>query len=218
MNPRAVLWDMDGTLIDSAEAHFEAWHEILAPCGYDLTPENFNKFFGRRNDAILHGYLGDDLPDDRMEELSLEKENIYRRIVRRDGARFLPGVLDWLAHLKQQGWRQAVATSAPRLNVDVVLEGSPLGDIFSAVVSAEDVKISKPNPEVFLTAAQKLGVPPDRCIVVEDAPAGIEAARRAGMPSVGICIMHPELPADVRVKSLEEIGYDVFERLIANGL
>ena len=111
-------------------------------------------------------------------------------------------------------WRQAIASSAPRENVDVVLAIIGLAGFFQAIVSAEDVTLGKPDPQVFLAAASRLGSTPSHSIVVEDAPAGIEAARRAGMPSIGVRRNGSPLPADLAVSSLADLPADAFSRLI----
>jgi beta-phosphoglucomutase family hydrolase len=212
--PKAVLWDMDGTLIDSASVHFQAWKDTLAEADYELDQENFAAYFGRRNDDIIRAYLGARATPERMERISRDKEVRYRAWVRRDGIALLPGVHRWLKRLHADGWRQAIASSAPRLNVEAVLGVAGVAEYFSAIVAAEDVTISKPDPEVYVLAAARLGAPPSRCVVVEDAPAGIEGARRAGMRSVGICALH-DLAADRAVHSMEELEDEAFDRLLA---
>lgn len=211
---KAVLWDMDGTLIDSATTHFQAWKETLAVDGFELNNDNFAAYFGRRNDDIIRAYLGEGVDPNRMERISLDKEVRYRAWIRRDGMSLLPGVHRWLKRLRDAGWKQAVASSAPRLNVEAGLEVTQLANYFDTLVTAEDVVVAKPDPAVYLLAAERLGAAPDRCVVVEDAPAGIEGARRAGMKSVGICVLH-KLSADRAVRSMEELEDDAFERLLA---
>ena len=116
--------------------------------------------------------------------------------------------------LHKYGWRQAIASAAPRANIDAVLEALSANHIFKCIVSAEDVHWGKPDPEVYLLAASRVGVPAERCIVVEDASAGIEGARRAGMLSVGVSHKGKDLHADVVVESLEQLEPDAFERLL----
>jgi beta-phosphoglucomutase-like phosphatase (HAD superfamily) len=134
--------------------------------------------------------------------------------VRRNGISPLPGVADWLHRLHQEGWLQAVASAAPRANIDAVLEALSATHIFQVIVSAEDVHRGKPDPEVYLTAAARVGVAPKRCIVVEDAVAGVEGARRAGMKSIGVRRDGKELPADIVVQSLDLLEPDAFEKLL----
>jgi len=213
-SPGAVLWDLDGTLVDSGEHHFEAWQQIAAGLGHPLDREAFAHSFGKRNDTILRGMLGNGVSAADIQRIGDEKEELYRRLVRERGLSLLPGAQHWLQRLKAAGWRQAVASSAPRGNVDAVLPLLGLDRFFDAVVSAEDVTAGKPDPAIFLAAAQRVGVRPVDCIVVEDAPAGLLGARRAGMRTVGVLSSHFDgLDADIVVPSLTALAPDVFDRL-----
>ena len=212
--PRAVLWDMDGTLLHSAEYHWLAWRESLATEGYDLAYEQFVASFGQRNDTILRGFFGDDFPMSEVERIGAAKEARYRALVHERGITLLPGVGRWLKRLKADGWRQAVASAAPLLNIEAILAALDIAAYFDALVSAEDVQRGKPDPQVFLLAAERLGVSPARCIVVEDAPAGIAGAHRGGMRAIGVRTSHPDLQADIAVATLDELSDDAFERLL----
>lgn len=214
---RAVLWDMDGTLIDSAEYHWLAWQETMRHEGTPITHADFMGTFGQRNDVVLRGYFGDDFPPDEIDRIADFKEAEYRRLLRAGGIAFLPGARGWIARLHAAGWRQAIASSAPRANVETVIEVLAADDLFDALVCGEDVTRGKPDPQVFLTAAAALGVRPDRCIVVEDAPAGVEAARRAGMPAVGVLTSHAFLTADLVVASLTDLPDGAFDGLLDGG-
>jgi beta-phosphoglucomutase len=211
---RAVLWDVDGTLLDSAAYHWQAWHDTLALEGFPLTWEQFASSFGQRNDAVLRAYFGADFPLSEVDRIADAKENRYRELMREGGVTLLPGVGHWLRQLHAEGWRQAVASSAPRLNVITILEALDIGRYFDAIVSAEDVQRGKPDPQVFLTAAAKVGVSPEHCIVVEDAPAGIEGARRAGMRTIGVLSTQVQLDADVVVGTLADLPADAFSGLL----
>lgn len=202
----AVLWDMDGTLVDSAGFHWQSWRETMAAEGVTITHEQFMETFGQRNDAIIPRWLGPDVSPTRIQAVGDAKEELYRKLVRQNGIQPLPGAAEWVKNLSREGWPQALASSAPRANVGVVLEVTGLASFFQAIVSAEDVTHGKPDPQVFLTAASRLGMPATRCIVVEDATAGIEAARRAGMRSI-----------DVRVRPLKDLPLDAFRSLLAIG-
>jgi len=210
---KSVLWDLDGTLIDSEQYHWFAWRDTMAAQGVPLTHEAFLKTFGLRNDAIIPQWIPDATPA-RIDEIGRTKEQLYRRLVREGSLDPLPGVRHWTAELARAGWLQAIASSAPRENVDAVLAVIGLASCFQAIVSAEDVTLGKPDPQVFLTAAARLGSPPSRSIVVEDAPAGVEAAHRAGMPSIGVRRNGSPLPADLAVSSLADLPPDAFIRLI----
>jgi HAD superfamily hydrolase (TIGR01509 family) len=212
-----VIWDLDGTLIDSAGLHWIAWHDTLEGAGRSVTPEDFASSFGKRNDEILRDLFGQGIEADWIERVSEAKEQAYRRLLRERGLELLPGALSWFERLRAAGWRQALASSAPQPNIDAVFESlAALGRYLDLVVSADEVGRGKPDPAVFLEAARRLALPPGRCIVVEDAPAGIEGARRAGMRSIGVLSSHhPRLEADVVVPSLEALAEDAFEALLA---
>ena len=210
---RSVLWDLGGTLIDSEQYHWLAWRDTMAAHGITLTHEQFLKTFGLRNDAIIPQWIPDASPE-RVDQIAREKEQLYRRLVREGGLDPLPGARHWTEQLAREGWRQAIASSAPRENIDAVLTVIGLASFFQAIVSAEDVTLGKPDPQVFLTAAARLGSAPAHSIVVEDAPAGIEAARRAGMPNIGVRRNGSPLGADLAVSSLADLPRDAFSRLI----
>ena len=211
---RAVLWDMDGTLIDSEEFHWVSWRNALAMEGITITHEQFLSSFGQRDDSIVPQWLGAAATPERIERIANTKEELYRHLVRRDGISPLPGVARWIHQLHEDGWLQAIASAAPRANIDVVLEALSATHIFQAIVSAEDVHRGKPDPEVYFIAAARLEVPPERCIVVDDAVAGVQGARSAGMKSIGISRNGKKLPADIVVQSLDLLIEDAFETLL----
>jgi beta-phosphoglucomutase len=210
---RAVLWDLDGTLVDSEEFHWRSWRDTMRPEGVELTYAQFLASFGQRNDRIVPGWLGRDVDAARMRRIGEDKETEYRRLAEAHGLTPLPGAREWLTALSADGWKQSIASSAPRVNVDMMLRVAGLEGYFDAIVAADDVTIGKPDPQVFLKAAEKLDVPPSRCIVVEDARAGVEGAKRAGMRSVGVT-KNGQLEADVFVRSLADLPPDAFDRLL----
>jgi HAD superfamily hydrolase (TIGR01509 family) len=151
--------------------------------------------------------------------VSEAKEQAYRLLLRERGLEPAPGALEWLSRLRDGGWKQALASSAPWPNIDAVFEALALGRYLNAVVSADEVGRGKPDPAVFLEAARRLDLPPGRCVVVEDAPAGLEAARRAGMTCVGVLSSHhPALEADLVVPSLDRLPADAFSDLLSGRL
>jgi len=213
MSHKAVLWDLDGTLVDSEEFHWLSWRDTLRPEGVELTYAQFLASFGQRNDRILPAWLGPDVDAARIQRIGEDKEAEYRRLAEVHGLTALPGAVEWLATLRAAGWKQSIASSAPRVNVDMMLRVAGLEGYLDAIVSADEVTVGKPDPQVFLRAAEKLDVPPSRCVVVEDAEAGIEGARRAGMRSVGVT-RNGHLPADLFVRSLADLPPDAFDRLL----
>lgn len=212
--PRAVLWDMDGTIVDSADYHSEAWREVMAPRGVELTDEMFRSTFGQRNDTILRIWMGESISAGDIQEISDAKEARYRAIVAERGIVLLPGIARRVAQLRAQGWRQAIASAAPRANVEAIIAALDLATVIDGYTGAEDVRHGKPDPEVFLRAAGLLDAAPARCVVVEDAPAGVEAARRAGMRVIGVGVNHPRLPADRVAQSLDDLPESLFEELV----
>ena len=207
-----VLWDMDGTLVDSEEYHWLSWRDAMAAEGSPITHADFLATFGWRNDAILPRFLGDRATPAEIERPSGRKEEHYRRLVRAGGLSPLPGAAEWVSRLRTEGWKQSVASSAPRRNVEVILEVTDLR--FDTIVGAEDVVNGKPAPDVFLAAAAELNVDPSRCIVVEDADAGVEAGKRAGMRTIGISRNGKAKAADIVVSSLVDLPSDAFYRLL----
>lgn len=215
MQQCAVIWDLDGTLIDSVAYHWQAWRVVMEAEQFVYTHADFVADFGKRNDEILRLRFDPALSDAEVARIALAKEEHYRQFLRTGGLELLPGCADWLAQLQADGWLQALGTSAPRGNVEAVFDALPIAQYFGAVMSSEQVKQGKPAPDVFLAAAEQLGVPPARCIVVEDAPAGIEAAQRAGMKALGVLTTHPALTGDWVVSSLADLPRDFFAKQLA---
>jgi len=178
-----VIFDMDGVLVDSYRAHFESWNRMARAHGLAMTDSQFAATFGRTTREIIKTLWGDKVADEDVPAMDDEKEAAYRDILRESFPE-MPGATALLLALHQAGFALAIGSSGPPQNVAVVRECLP--PVFDAVVTAVDVTHGKPHPEVFLKAARKLGLRPIRCAVVEDAPAGIEAARRAGMTAVAL--------------------------------
>lgn len=186
---RGFIFDWDGVVIDSSRAHEESWESLAREMGRTLPEGFFIRTFGMRNQQIIPEWLGvQDAAE--VRRLGDRKEELYRDILRRDGIQALPGVTDLLRALKQAGIPRVVGSSTPRKNIDVVMETTGLTGWFDAIVSAEDVTRGKPEPDVFLQAAAKIGRTPEECVVIEDAHVGIEAARRAGMRVIAVATTH----------------------------
>lgn len=187
---RGAIWDLDGVLVDTADLHRRAWAALAEESGLVFTDEDFRRTFGLRNPEIIATVFGQALPPERVQALGDRKEELFRSLAR-GHIRPLPGALELLEGLARAGVRQALATSTPRANVHLVLEELGLEDRFDAVVCAEDVRAGKPDPEGFLLAARRLGVDPRHCVVLEDAVAGAQAARAAGMGCVAVAGQRP---------------------------
>ncbi len=204
--PRAFLWDMDGVIVDSAAPHYQSWRETLAAHGATFTEEQFTSYFGMRNDHIIREVLGS-LPELEVNAISKEKGQRYRDLAC-GKAKTFPGVMQLLGIMKKGNYPLALGTSAPPENVEAVSAQLGLSDYFDIIVCGEDVKESKPDPAIFLLAAEKLGVEPWQCVVFEDSPHGVAAAKRGGMKCVAVTNSHPAealQAADRVVSSLEQV-------------
>lgn len=210
--PYAVIWDVDGTLVDTAELHYQAWVELARQLDRPFDRAGFAATFGRRNPEVIHQLFGPHYTDAEVEDLGFRKEELYRNAARR-GVSLLPGVRELLTALEAAGFRQAIGSSAPRHNLDLILDLTDTRRFFAAVVSMEDTQRGKPDPQVFQTAADRLGVAPARCLVLEDAVAGVQAARAGGMRCIAVRFVghHPaealtRAGADLVVPSLEQVS------------
>ena len=208
MRSWGAIFDWDGVIIDSSGYHERSWAILADEEGLSLPEGHFKRSFGMRNETAIPHVLGWTSDPREISRLADRKEEIYRELIAERGILPLPGVTEWLAALRGAGVPCAVASSTPRLNIEVVLERIGLEDRFSAILAAEDVERGKPDPQVFLLAAQRIAVPPRRCVVFEDAHVGIEAARAAGMKVVGVSTTHRAQSlrgADRVVQRLDEL-------------
>ena len=182
---RAVIFDVDGVLVDSYAGHFESWRVILEENGLELTEDDFAHTFGRTSREIITKFWGDGVDAARSRAIDDRKEALYRDIVRKDFPA-MAGAVELIDALAAAGFALGVGSSAPPENVELSLDCLGRRDAFSAVVTGRDVTRGKPDPQVFLLAAERLGVAPARCAVIEDAPAGIQAAEAAGAASIAL--------------------------------
>ena len=215
---RGVIWDMDGVLADTGELHYLSWTQVLPEFGVPFSWEVFQSTFGMNNAGIL-ALLFERTPDPKLvAEISGRKEAAFRRAVVAAPGRVpvLPGVRDWLERLSAAGFRQAIASSAPRANIETLVDELELRAFFDALVSGVDLP-GKPDPATFLAAARAIGVAAGRCAVVEDAVHGVEGARRAGMKCIAVTTTNPAAAlaaADLIVDRLDALPLDAFERLL----
>ncbi|CAA9430682.1 MAG: Beta-phosphoglucomutase [uncultured Pyrinomonadaceae bacterium] len=180
---------MDGTLVDNMRFHGAAWQKMLAENGVETDASEFLvKTAGKTNREIIPHFFKD-ATEERLLELGLRKETIYRELFLSE-RRAIHGAIEFLEASKKLGVKMAVATAAPVANMEFVLDGLDLRRFFDAITTAADVSNGKPNPEVFLKSAEKLGIEPKHCLVFEDAVNGFAAAHRAGMKSVGIATVN----------------------------
>ena len=244
-NGYGILWDLDGTLVDTAELHFAAWSALAREIGQPFSRADFQATFGQRNPEIIQqlygqrfspgtlaslspparkiiGQLyGERFSPEEIAELGHRKEELYRAAARQQGVKLLPGAKSLLQELAAAGYQQAIGSSAPRENLDLILGLTQIEPFFRIQVSAEDTQRGKPDPQVFLVAAERLRISPARCLVMEDAPAGVQAAKNGGMKCIGVTFVghHPETTlkdagADLVVKSLEQVSADIIGRIL----
>ncbi|MBI2830698.1 MAG: HAD family phosphatase [Chloroflexi bacterium] len=215
---KAVIWDMDGVIVDSFDQHFQAWQTVFRRKGVNFTVEDFRRTFGQRNDTIIRDMMGNAISRDEIEAVNHDKQEMYREIAE-GHVRALPGAIELIKSLKDRGFKLAVASSGPPRNIEMVLRNLNIDRYFDAVVSADDVTEGKPNPQCFLLAARKLDVAPEGCIVIEDAVAGVAACKNAGMRCVAVTTTHPSdklKQADLIVDSLKKISVSDIMRLLAD--
>lgn len=220
-NGYGVIWDVDGTLVDTAVQHFAAWQQLAKDLNSSFSREQFAATFGRRNPEIIREIFGQHYSEAEIDQLGFQKEEYYRADARAGGLQLLPGVQNLLQQLHTAGYKQAIGSSAPRGNLEMLLELTNIGQFFEAIVSMEDTTRGKPDPQVFLIGAEKIDVSPSRCLVMEDAPAGIEAAKAGGMKAIGLTFVGhhqasrlEEAGADLVVRTLEDVSIATIRQLL----
>jgi HAD superfamily hydrolase (TIGR01509 family) len=211
----AVLWDLDGVLADSGPFHFPAWAASFQSLGVPFDQDMFNATFGMNNNSILKHFLGADAPQELINRVSDEKELYFRQMIP-GKLQPLPGICALLAALQQAGFRQAIGSSAPQANIDAEVDALGLRPFFEVIVSAANFP-GKPDPWVYLNAAAQLGVPPERCLVIEDAVPGVQAAKNAGMRCLAVTNTNTAQAlsaADLVVDSLETVSIETISNLL----
>jgi beta-phosphoglucomutase-like phosphatase (HAD superfamily) len=217
IKPSGILWDMDGVLVDTADAHYQSWLDVLSPYGIKFDRDIFNMTFGMNNQSIIYKLFGKDLPDEEFATISDEKELAFRSVIK-GKVTLLQGVHEWLACFYANKIPQAVASSAPFENIDAVLDETGIRSHFQAIVSAYG-NPGKPDPWVFLEAGKRLGVDARTAIVIEDSPAGVLGAHHAGYHCIAVSSsLTPEesKTADFLVDRLDHVSIKDFERIISN--
>ncbi|MBV9021058.1 MAG: HAD family phosphatase [Ktedonobacteraceae bacterium] len=206
---QAVIWDLDGVIIDSGDEHRQAWQRLAREEGVPLSDAQFWATFGQRNDAII-AHLWGPLPQQQVQELADRKESYFREIIGRT-VTALPGSLELMSALQAAGYKQGLGSSTPIANLNLISEVLGLDRYLSVLVSGETVPRGKPAPDLFLKVAEQLGVAPTHCLVIEDAVAGVQAAHAAGMRCIAVA-GDRDLPglraAELMVKSLTEVSVE----------
>jgi beta-phosphoglucomutase family hydrolase len=202
---KGVIFDWDGVVIDSSAEHERSWEILSDEISRPLFPGHFKRGFGKKNELIISEILGWSEEPEMIQKLANRKETIYRTLVRQRGVQILPGARELLAALQAESMPRAIGSSTPRENLEAIFSATGLGDFFDAVACGDDVVNGKPAPDVFLLAAQKLALAPADCLVIEDAHAGIEAARRAGMPVLAVATTNPLGELGAATRALESL-------------
>jgi len=216
--PAGVIFDMDGVLVDSNPFHIQKWIELLKEHGIPYHPEQLPaQILGQRNDTAFRFFFGPGLREDEIHHLSEELEARFRKTFR-PHARPLPGLTALIHQCQAAAIPMAVASSAMRKNVEFVVEALQLRSCFQSIITGDDVTHPKPNPEIYLKTAARLGLEPAQCLAFEDSFVGIESAKRAGMKCVAIASTFPpeelsQAHADLVVKSFEELSVATLQGL-----
>src|SRR5579863_4913452 len=213
-NIQAVIWDLDGVIIDSADEHRRAWQRLAREEGIILTDADFWSTFGKRNDDIF-AILWGNLSPEQVQTLAARKESYFRELIRESAAP-LPGAMELMRGLHEAGFRQALASSTPPENIQVISDILGLERYLNALVSGETVPHGKPAPDIFLEAAHQLTIAPSVCLVIEDAVAGVQAAHAAGMRCIAVA-GNRDLPglrtAELMVKDLTGVNVERVRKL-----
>jgi len=186
---QAFLFDNDGVLIDSSELHWKSWQLFMQEePRFFMTHEQFIHGFGKRNDLILRETVPT-ITEDEIKKWASRKESLFRKCAQ-GNITLIPGMEAFLKKVKEKNIPRIIASSTPLENLEMFISSTILGNYFNHYVSAEQVAHGKPSPDIFLEAAKKLGFAPQNCIVMEDAPAGIQAGKRAGCFVVALATTH----------------------------
>src|SRR5436190_2994940 len=186
----AIIFDMDGVIVDTNPYHKIALHQFCARYGYSLTEDELrNKIYGRPNKEWIANLFQRKMSPAELSAYGEEKEKLFRDLYEKD-IKPLPGLHDFLVRLKDEKIPVAIGTSAPRSNVDFVLEKTGLGNFFDVILDESNVDRGKPDPEIYLKVATRLNMPPSRCIVFEDSLSGVMSAEASGAKVVGVTTTH----------------------------
>jgi HAD superfamily hydrolase (TIGR01509 family) len=212
---KAILWDMDGVLTDTIQLHFDVWEQILGEHHIPYDRRKFQNIYGLKDREFLPHLVDKPLDSDQLDSITSQKQLAFTKAVY-GHVQPLPGVIDWLIRFRSWGYKQAVASSAPLHNVEAIVDTLNIRQYFQALITPGTLP-GKPDPTVFLIAAEALETPAQDCIVIEDAIPGIIAAHRAGMRCIAVATAKPPVDlaqADIVVKTLAELTIEQFETLL----
>ncbi len=208
----AFLFDLDGVIVDSSEFHKKSWIEVMSKLRINFGEEDFKNTFGLTNDAIIRKYIPGS-SDEEIRKIAEEKERVYRELAK-GNIKPIPNSLKFIKFLKKSGIKLALVSSTPIENIKFLSDEIGIKNLFDVIVSGSDIKHGKPNPECYLIAAEKIGVPTKKCWVVEDSQHGIDAGFSAGAKTIGILTTHKNLEkTDITVRTFEELE-KIFLRIL----
>jgi beta-phosphoglucomutase family hydrolase len=211
-----VIFDMDGVLADTGPIHYESWVKLAHEIGKKFTKEFFNSTFGQQSVPITRMLVGNKVDQELVKKWADLKEEYYRDMVK-ETLKPLPGAINLIKKLKSAKFKIAIGSSGPPENVDLLLKSLKIKSFFDVIVTASEVINGKPAPDVFLIAARNLNLSPPNCLVIEDAPVGIEAAKKANMKCIALRTTHCNidlLKADLTVQDLTSIDISHIMRLL----
>ena len=212
-----IIFDMDGVLADTGPIHFNSWAKMAKEqAKMDFSREFFEETFGQQSIPITRKLVGPEIDQALVVEWANLKEQYYREMVK-DKLEPLPGAIDLIKNLKKRGFKLAVGSSGPKENVELLLTTLKIKAYFDVVITAEDVKIGKPAPDVFLIIAKRLNINPEYCLVIEDAPVGIKAAKEANMCSIALTTTHTKdelFDADFIANDLSEVKVEEIIKIL----
>ncbi len=215
-NKIAVIFDMDGVIVQNDFYHCKAWERFCRENGIRIEFEEVKNWFGNINRTILQKLFNNKLSEEEIEIMSFRKEEIYREIYANDISP-VTGLIDFLTELKTNRIPLAIATSAPRENVDFVMDKTGIRNFFTVIIDSTDLTNGKPFPEIYLKTAQALNIDPSRCLVIEDSFNGIESGKRAGMKVIGLATTHKKEDLDsivLNFKNFCEINVQIVRELM----
>ncbi len=213
---KAVIWDMDGVIANTGPYHLKGWQIVLQKTGKHYTEEAYRRNTGKRSDSILKDILGEKVTQEEIAKITQEKEEIFKQLISQN-IRSYPGVIRLITSLKEHGFKTAIASSAHMGSIQLITRSLKIHNCFDAIISGWNLTKSKPDPEIFLQAIEKLGVKAKNAIVIEDAIVGVTASKRAGICCIAVTNTNPKedlQEADLVIDSLEEITIDDLEKLL----
>ncbi|MDD4876241.1 MAG: HAD family phosphatase [Dehalococcoidales bacterium] len=213
---KAVIWDMDGIIANTALYHLKGWQIVFQNRQITYTEEEYRLNTGKRSDNIVRDILGEKITEEEINIITRTKAEAFRKLISQNVETY-PGVIKLVTSLKEYGFKTAIASSAPMANIELITKDLKIHDYFDFIISGWDITRSKPDPEIFLLAAQNLGAEAKNCIVIEDAIVGVAACRRAGMHCIAVTNTNPREDlqgADLIIDSLEEITIDDLNTLL----